>query len=200
VFDAAIRKRIDPALNAFARITAKAGVSANMITLMGAAIGCGGAAAIAMRYYEWGLALIILNRLADGLDGALARRNGATEFGGYLDSLCDFLFYVAVPIGFGLSVGVNLLPALILVSSFTITAVSFLAYAAIAARHNNDDGLHGTKAFIYSTGLMEGAETIMFFIVMCLLPAYFGPLAYSFAALCIMTVLQRIVMARRLLR
>jgi phosphatidylglycerophosphate synthase len=202
LFDAAIRKVIDPALNTAARLVGKTGVSANMLTIFGAAIGCMGAAAVAGRQYELGLIWILLNRLLDGLDGPLARQYGTSqagpsEFGGYLDSLCDFLFYVAVPVGFGISDPANLLPALILVASFTLTAVSFLAFAAIAARQDSGDGAHGKKAFIYSTGLMEGTETILFFIAMCLLPAYFTVLAYCFAGLCALTVLQRVMMAAK---
>jgi hypothetical protein len=67
-----------------------------------------------------------------------------------------------------------------------------LAFAAIAARQGQDDGAHGRKAIIYSTGLMEGTETIAFFIVMCLLPGWFAQLAYAFSALCLITVAQRI--------
>ena len=197
MFDAAIRKVIDPALNSAARLISKTGVSANMLTIFGAVIGCAAAAAIAVRRYELGLLLILLNRLLDGLDGPLARQNRASEFGGYLDSLCDFLFYVAVPVGFGISDPANLLPALILVASFTLTAVSFLAFAAIAARQDTGDGALGKKAFIYSTGLMEGTETILFFVAMCLLPDYFAVLAYCFAGLCALTVLQRGMMAAK---
>lgn len=200
MFDARIRKVIDPALNTAARILTKTGVSANGITVSGAVVGCMAAAAIAMQFYGAGLTLIALNRILDGLDGPLARQTSATEFGGYLDSLCDFLFYAAVPVGFGIASPANLVPALFLVASFTVTAVSFLAYAAIAARLNLGDGVHGTKAFIYSTGLMEGAETILFFIAMCMMPAYFAELAYTFASLCMVTVLQRIMMAARILR
>ena len=168
-----------------------------MLTLGGAALGLAAAFAIALQQYNLGLALVLLNRLLDGLDGPVARLKGPSEFGGYLDSLCDFLFYVSVPVAFGIADTDNTLPALFLVSAFTITAVSFLAFAAIAARLGEGDGAHGKKAFIYSTGLMEGAETIVFFIIMCLLPGWFLLLAYVFAALCVVTVLQRIWMAKR---
>ncbi len=202
MFDAAIRKVIDPALNSVARLIGKTGVSANTLTIFGAVIGCAAALAIAVQQFGLGVILILVNRLLDGLDGPLARQHtdtqyGPSEFGGYLDSLCDFLFYVAVPVGFGITQTANLLPALVLVASFTLTAVSFLAFAAIAARRDTPDGAHGKKAFIYSTGLMEGTETILFFIAMCLLPAHFALLAYCFAGLCAVTVLQRIMMAAK---
>ena len=153
------------------------------------------AVAIGSGHYGMALVLIAFNRLCDGLDGRVAHIHGPSEFGGYLDSLCDFLFYVAVPIGFGVANPANLLPALILVAAFTLTAVSFLAFSGIAARQGAADGTHGPKALIYSTGLMEGAETIAFFVVMCVWPSYFAPLSYVFAALCLATVAQRVAMA-----
>ena len=199
MFDAVLRSRIDPALKAAAQRLAKTGVGANAVTAIGCLIGIAAAFAIAHGQFFIGLALIFANRIADGLDGSLARLNGTSEFGGYLDSLADYVFYVAVPIGFAAASPVNVWPALILVSSFTLTAVSFLALAAILARRGVNDQGHGEKAFIYSTGLMEGGETIAFFIVMCLLPGYFGILAFIFAGLCIATMCQRLWLAHRLL-
>jgi phosphatidylglycerophosphate synthase len=197
MFDVRLRRLIDPALERVAAVIAKTGLGANAVTITGAAVGVAAAFAIAQGQVLVGLALIIANRIMDGVDGALARRNGPTEWGGYLDSLSDFFFYVAVPLGFAYAAPANVWPALLLVASFTLTAVSFLALAAIMA--GRDMG-HGAKAFTYSTGLMEGGETIAFFIAMCLLPGHFPLLALIFAALCVATVAQRIWLARNLLR
>jgi phosphatidylglycerophosphate synthase len=196
MFDTRLRKLIDPALNAVGAKVAASGISANAITLLGAALVLPLIYALSQQAWLAALALLIANRLLDGFDGAVARARGTSHWGGYLDSLCDFAFYVSVPLGFALADDANLLPALLLVASFTLTAVSFLALAAILA--GRDLG-HGDKAFTYSTGLMEGGETIAFFIAMCLLPAHFPLLAMIFAALCIGTVGQRLWLAHRLL-
>jgi phosphatidylglycerophosphate synthase len=197
MFDARLRRWIDPLLDAAAKVIAKTSVGANAVTVIGAFIGVGAAYAIAKEQFLLGLLLIIANRLADGLDGPIARIFGPTELGGYLDSLADYVFYVAVPIGFAIAAPTNVWPALLLVASFTLTAVSFLALAAILA--GRDMG-HGEKAFTYSTGLMEGGETIAFFLAMCLFPAQFGLLAPIFALLCVATVAQRLWSANRILR
>jgi phosphatidylglycerophosphate synthase len=196
MFDTRLRKLIDPALNAVGAKVAANGISANAITLLGAALVLPLIYALSQQAWLAALALLIANRLLDGLDGAVARARGPSLWGGYLDSLCDYAFYVAVPLGFALADDANLLPALLLVASFTLTAVSFLALAAILA--GRDLG-HGDKAFTYSTGLMEGGETIAFFIAMCLFPALFPQLALIFAALCVATVGQRLWLAHRLL-
>ena len=197
MFDSTLRRLVDPPLNNAARWLARFGTSANILTIIGAAIGLAAATAISQQQFVAGLVLILLNRIFDGLDGAVARINGPTEFGGYLDTLADFLFYVSVPVAFGYAASGNLFPALLLAASFTLTAVSFLAFAAIAARRGDKDGVHGPKAFIYSTGLMEGGETIAFFILFCLFPAYFPVLALAFAALCLLTVTQRTMLAAK---
>ncbi len=197
MLDAQLRRVVDPALGRVAAILSKSGIGANTLTIFGAAIGLAAAVAISQNSFGLALALIIANRVVDGLDGAVARINGPTEFGGYLDSLADFLFYVSVPVGFGFVSPANQMAALLLVASFTLTAVSFLAFAAIAARGGSNEGVHGRKAFIYSTGLMEGGETVVVFILFCLLPNHFPTLALVFAVLCLLTVAQRVLMVAK---
>jgi phosphatidylglycerophosphate synthase len=180
-------------------------VSANWLTIAGAGVGIGAAFAIAQGAMALGLVLILLNRTLDGLDGAVARVNGVSLWGGYLDSLADYIFYITVPIGFAWAAPDNIWPAMLLVASFTLTAVSFLALAAIIAERDLERDLgrdpgHGNKAFRYSTGLMEGGETIAFFVAMCLFPRQFAILAQIFALLCLATVGHRLWLAHRMLR
>lgn len=195
MFDAKLRPLIDPPLNAAGRALAGAGITANAITFAGLALGLGGAAAIALGQIGWGLALIVANRLLDGLDGAVARAQGPSDLGGYFDIVADFAFYVAVPVGFGILAPANTLPALLLVASFVLTGVSFLAFAVIAGKRGASTEAHGKKSFFYSTGLAEGTETIAVFIAMCLWPAWFGPIACGYAGLCVLTVFQRSALA-----
>ncbi|WP_341858614.1 CDP-alcohol phosphatidyltransferase family protein [Qipengyuania sp. GPGPB31] len=195
MFDAKLRPLIDPPLNRLGSALARRGVTANAITFLGLALGLAGAAAISGGYFGAGLGLILANRLLDGLDGAVARANGPTALGGYFDIVADFAFYVSVPLGFGLVDPANTQAALVLVASFVLTGVSFLAYAVIAAERGARTDAHGRKSFFYSTGLAEGGETIAIFIAFALFPAWFVPLAYAYAALCVLTVFQRSALA-----
>lgn len=200
MLDAKLRPLIDPPLNRAAAMLAGLGVTANGLTFTGLALGLAGAVAIALGHPGWGLALIIANRVCDGLDGAVARVRGPSDLGGYFDIVADFAFYVSIPLGFGVMAAANTLPALVLAASFVLTGVSFLAFAVIAAKRGAETAAHGKKSFFYSTGLAEGAETIAVFIAMCLFPGWFGPIAYAFAALCVLTVVQRSAMARAAFR
>lgn len=195
MLDAKLRPLIDPPLNRAGAVLARLGVTANGLTFTGLALGLGGAGAIALGHIGWGLALILANRLCDGLDGAVARARGPSDLGGYFDIVADFAFYVAIPLGFGVMAAANTLPALVLVASFVLTGVSFLAFAVIAAKRGAETQAHGKKSFFYSTGLAEGTETIAVFIAMCLFPAWFGVLAYTYAGLCALTVVQRSALA-----
>ena len=143
MFDAKLRPLIDPPLNRLGSALARRGVTANAITFLGSALGLAGAAAISVGYFSAGLGLILANRLLDGLDGAVARANGPTVLGGYFDIVADFAFYVSVPLGFGLVDPANTQAALVLVASFVLTGVSFLAYAVIAAERGARTDAHG---------------------------------------------------------
>ena len=91
----------------------------------------------------------------------------------------------------------NALPAAALLAGFCLTASSFLAFAVIAAKRRLMTEAHGRKSFFYSTGLVEGTETIAFFLLMTALPGLFPELAWTFAALCVLTALQRAALAMK---
>lgn len=197
MFDAKIRPLINPPLNAIGRLISRTGVSADAVTILGAMAGLAAGLAISEKRYAVGLELIALSRLFDGLDGAVARHTRKTDFGGYLDIVADFIFYVSVPIGFGLAETRNMTPALLLVGSFAVTGISFMAFATMAAKRGLETSAHGEKNFFYNTGLAEGTETITTFVLMCLFPNWFGAIAYVFFAACTFTVVQRTLAARR---
>jgi phosphatidylglycerophosphate synthase len=200
MFDARLRPLIDPALNRLGAALARLGVTANAATVAGAGLGALAGVAIALQQPLAGLALILASRLLDGLDGAIARATRPTDLGGYLDIVGDYVFYLAVPLGFGLAAPGNLPYALALVATFTLTAVSFLAFATLAAKRGIETSAHGRKSFFYSTGVAEGAETIIAFVAMCLAPEHFPLIASVLAILCVVTVAQRTVAAARAFR
>lgn len=191
MFDSRIRPLIDPPLNRMGGVLARAGITANQLTIASGVIGVLAGVVIADGFYLWGLLLIAISRLLDGLDGAVARATRVTDFGGFLDIVADFFFYVAVPVGFGFANPANASYALVLVASFAVTGVSFLAYATAAAKRGLETAAHGKKSFFYSTGIAEGTETITVFVLMCLAPEWFPAIASIYAAACVLTVFQR---------
>jgi phosphatidylglycerophosphate synthase len=193
MLDRPVRKFIDPWLEVPAASLAAWNVPANAVTIVGFALGIGGCVAIALHRPSVGLMLILANRLADGLDGCVARRRGASDAGGFLDIVLDVLFYGGVPFSFAWAEPELLLPACFLIYSFLGTTGAFLAYAVISAKQGVTADDEGKKSFFYSAGLMEGTETIFFFVLFCLFPGSFAPLAWTFGILCWITILIRVV-------
>ncbi len=182
-----------PAMMAGARMLARAGISANRITLLGFAIGMAAALAIAFGFFLPGAALILLSRLCDGLDGAVARQTRATDAGGFLDIALDFVFYASIPLAFALAdPGANALAAAVLLTAFIGTSSSFLAFAAFASKRGLASLDWPDKSIYFLGGLTEATETLALFMAMCLWPQHFAPLAYGFAALCAITTASRI--------
>lgn len=180
------------ALRGPAEWLAARGVRADWITLAGFGIGVLAVPALAMGWHGVALALIAFNRLADGLDGAVARVAGPTDRGAFLDIALDFVFYALVPLGFALAdPGANAVAALFLVAGFVGTGSSFLAFSVIAERRGLSARDYPGKGIHYLGGLTEGFETIAVFVAMCLMPEAFAVLAYGFAAACAVTTLTR---------
>lgn len=201
MLDSGMRRLIDPPLNIAGRALARAGIGANAVTLTGLALALGTAAAIAGGHMTLALVLLAANRIIDGLDGAVARATRLTDAGGYLDSVCDYVFYAAVPLAFAWQVpAANALPAAALLASFLLTAASFLGFATLAAKRGLPGDAQGRKSFYYSRGLIEGTETIAAFTAMLLWPTWFAPIAWTLAAMCVLTALLRTLGALRQFR
>ncbi|WP_318462555.1 CDP-alcohol phosphatidyltransferase family protein [Photobacterium leiognathi] len=169
------------------------GISANQVTLFGFLIGCLTLPALIAEHYLLALFFILFNRLCDGLDGAVARIEGITDAGGFLDISLDFLFYSLVPFGFILAnPEQNAIAGALLIFSFIGTGSSFLAFAIMASKQGIENPVYKHKSLYYMSGLTEGTETIGCFVLFCLLPQHFATIAYIFAAACWFTTFTRI--------
>lgn len=183
-----------PPVTAAARALARRGVTANQLTVLGFAIGLGAALTIALSAFVAGAALILLSRLCDALDGAVARQSRVTDAGGFLDIALDFVFYASIPLAFAVAApAANALPAAVLLAAFMGTSSSFLAFAAIAAKRGLTSVAWPDKSIYFLGGLTEATETLAVLLAMCLWPQHFALLAYGFAALCAITTASRIV-------
>jgi phosphatidylglycerophosphate synthase len=189
MFDRAVLARLRVPLAWGAARLAALGVSADAVSVAGLVLGLAGAAAIALGAPLAGLALIVASRVADGLDGTLARLTAPTDRGAFIDIAFDFLFYASVPLAFALAdPAANALPAAVLLAAFIGTGSSFLAFAVLAERRGLKSTGYPSKGFFYLGGLTEGSETIACFTLMCLVPQHFAGWAYGFAALCALTI------------
>ena len=192
---------LKPGLERAARWIVRARIGADAITWAGFGIGLAAALAIAQQQFGVGLVLLLASRLADGLDGAVARLTAPTDRGAFLDVALDFIFYASIPLAFAVAdPAVNALPAAVLLAAFVGTASGFLAFAVMAERRHLSRAAFPAKGLYYLGGLTEATETLICFVLMCLWPRHFAWWAYGFAMACGVTIVTRLAAGWRTLR
>ncbi len=156
MLDGVMRRLIDPPLAAAGRALAGLGASADAVTLAGLACGFGMAAAVVLGHDLAALALLAANRICDGLDGAVAAATRRTDRGGFLDIVCDFAFYGAIPLAFALrDPSANALPAAALLFTFYVNGATFLTFAAVAAKRGLTTRSRGEKSLYFTAGSLR---------------------------------------------
>ena len=171
------------------------GVSGDIVSLVGFAFGVGAAVAVGLGYTQAAIALLLLNRIIDGMDSAMARAGGMSDFGRYLDITLDFLFYAAFALAFAFASTANALVAAILIFSLLGLGGTVLAYAVIAAGRGMAADATGNLWVDILSELVETSETTLALILLALLPNYFGAIALLFAFFCLVTTIFRVVRA-----
>ena len=201
MFDRRVLEASRGLLGALAGRLVVLGLKPDQVSWFGFLLGICAVPLIATLHPAWALPFILANRLADGVDGAMARRVGASDRGAFLDISLDFLFYSSIPLAFAIAdPAANALAAAVLIYAFVGTGSTFLAFAIIAAKRGMASTAYPGKGFYYLGGLTEATETIAVFAAMCLFPGWFAPLAYAFAALCGLTTITRIAAGLGLFR
>jgi phosphatidylglycerophosphate synthase len=196
MLDGFARRLLDPALDRAGRALAARGAGADTLTFAGLACGLGAALAVAVAADGVALAAFAVNRLLDGLDGAVARATTRTDRGGFLDIVLDFVTYGAVPLAFALrDPAANALAAAVLLFAFYVNGASFLAFAAVAAKRGLESSVGGVKSVYFTAGLAEGTETVLAFVAMMLWPRHFSVIALAFAGLTLMGAVARVTLA-----
>lgn len=194
MFDRITLKLTKPLVDAVAKRFTAWGFTADQITFASFGLGMSAAALIVFGHTSLALVPLILGRMGDGLDGAVARQTTQTDRGAFMDIALDFVFYASVPLAFAvLNPQENALAAAVLLAAFIGTGTSFLAYAIMAAKRGETSTDYPSKSFYYLGGLTEGTETITLFIAMCLFPSHFVVMAFIYAVLCCLTTFSRIV-------
>lgn len=193
MFDARVLEASRAWIEDLAQAADERGIRADQVTWAGFAIGLLALPLLALGAELLAIFAILANRVADGVDGALARKQGPTDRGAFLDITLDFIFYASVPLGFALqNPEQNAVTAALLLFSFIGTASSFLAFAIFAQQRKLKSTEFPKKGFYYLGGLTEASETILLFLICCLFPGLFPTLGTLFAILCLITTAMRL--------
>ena len=209
MFDARLRRRLGPTLDRVAGALDRPGITPDRLTRLGLVTGLASAVTAATQLWWWALALWVVSRLLDGLDGPLARRRRRSApatatgpvAGGFLDITADFVVYGSTVLGVALGAtsayGADWRPFAAVLLAYYVNGTAFLAFSSAAERSHRqiDDG----RSFSFLGGLAEGAETIAVHTAWLVLPGRASSIALVWSVVVALSGAQRIVTGYRLL-
>lgn len=170
-----------------------------LFSVLGLMAGVAAAIALWQQAYLLGFMLWTLNRVLDGLDGAVARVSDAqSDFGGYLDIVIDFVVYAVIPVGLALgqmdtAVTFSLI---FLLCTYYVNGASWMYLAAILEKRSHTQSNRLTTVAM-PAGLIGGAETIVFYSAFIIFPGILVWLFSLMGLLIVLTIVQRLVWATR---
>lgn len=199
MFDSYLRRFKDQAGTPLARHMSR--VSPMAISVSALVVGLLATYAAFKGQYLFAFGLWILNRILDGLDGLIARlHNRQSDFGGYVDILTDYIVYAALPIGLvaGSPSSEHYLALIFMLAVFYVNSASWMYLAAILEKRATHDPETQTT-IVMPAGVIGGFETIVAYGIFLFFPVYTTVLFSIFAILVFITILQRLIWAKRTL-
>lgn len=199
MLDPIVRRRLAPLLDRAGAVLAEMGVPPLALTAAGLAAGL--CACVSAACGAWGLALALwlTNRALDGLDGPVARHRGSTELGGFLDIVADFTVYAGFVVGVAIAEPGARLACVALLAAYYVSATAFLSLSSLLERRGRSGRYADGRSLRFVGGLAEGTETVIAYVLFCLLPGHAELIAWVFAAAVAVTAIQRVVVGVRLL-
>jgi phosphatidylglycerophosphate synthase len=197
MLDTAVRVRLGPPLDRVAARLDAFGIRPGQVTAAGLVVGIGACVAAGLGAWWVALGLWLANRVLDGLDGPLARRRGATDFGGFLDFTADFVVYGGFVVGVAVAVPDARIACSALLAAYLLNNVAQLSFASLVEKRRLPYG--DERSIRLTPGLTEGTETVLAYAAICMLPRHAEVVAWVFAAMVLFTTGQRVALARRVL-
>jgi phosphatidylglycerophosphate synthase len=197
MLDTPVRRRITPLLDRAAQAPGLRALTPGAVTAAGLLVGIGACIAAALGAWAFALVLWLLNRTLDGLDGALARRRGPTDLGGMLDFVADFVVYGGFVVGVAIAVPDARVACAALLAAYLLNNVALLSFASLVEKRRLEYG--DERSLRFTPALTEGTETILAYVAFCLVPSHAEVVAWVFCGLVMVSVAQRIALARRVL-
>ncbi len=188
------RKYVNPIINWWVNVFIRLKLTPTQVTTMAFVIGLFSMTFYGFGYTFIGVILLWFSGLLDAVDGALARQTRQISKWG---TLLDITFDRLVEIG--------LLFTIVVVNPLTEGSVmvilgciifSMTVFLTVGALSEND----GQKSFRYQVGLAERTEGFVFISLMMISPNYAVIIGNLFSGIIVLTALQRLVEAKKVLK
>jgi phosphatidylglycerophosphate synthase len=200
MFDERFRAVLPVAAGPFARALVRRGVSPHLITVLAFGIAVVAAALVAAGYAVVGVVVWLVGRVADGLDGLVAREGGRiSAFGAYIDITLDMAAYSVMVIGFAIASPEPRLAWLAILAAYTLAITSTLALSNAATALGRTIS-PTDRTFQFTTTLAEAGETSIMYALWALFPHWLPWLTWTWVAIVIVAVFARSRLAARVLR
>ena len=199
MWDEALRELKDVVLKPVARLLLGS-ITANQMTILGLVLGLASAVCFAVHLPVAGMLLWGLNRVADGLDGTLARLgNKQSDFGGFLDLVCDLVVYAAIPVGLTVQASSGgpaqtdraWLALSGLLAVFYVNIGSLFYLSALIQKQQQAGSSPRVTSVPFPSALIEGFETVVFYTLFMAFPRYLVGLFTVFSLGCVVNIIQR---------
>ncbi|MEL0625650.1 CDP-alcohol phosphatidyltransferase family protein [Salinibacterium amurskyense] len=214
MLDVQLRRAVSKPLNTMASALDVPWITPDRLTMAGLVIGLSSAALAATQY--WALAVVawLASRVLDGLDGTLARRRlaaasaprstTASEAGGFLDIVADFVVYGATVLGIAIGATTAFAapwwPFLIVLFAYYINGAAFLAFSSIAERTGRSPSDDDNRSLFFLGRIAEGGETVFIHTLWLVLPFIAWQIAIVWSIVVLVSAAQRMIVGYRLLR
>lgn len=187
------RKYVDPFINNGARGLTKMRLSANQVTILALIVGVATSICVYFDKRLLAVSMLWLSGYLDAVDGAIARNTNTTSmFGTLMDITFDRIVETSIILAIGLKyidVRINLIVLLIMI---IISMTIFLTVGALAQKQ-------GMKSFYYQAGVAERSEGFVLFSLMILIPNHLSLFTNLFSFIIFITIIQRILEAKKIL-
>lgn len=193
MLDTHARKHVQPAVEKTADILLKLGFTANGVTKIAFAIGMSSGIFIYLDQPFWAVFVLWFSGYLDVVDGTMARKTKPSSWGTLLDISFDRLVEISVILGLAFRFPDSMWALLLLSVSIIVAMTVFLTVGALSDKE-------GMKSFYYQAGLAERTEGFIFFTLMIVFPTYLIAITLVFFAVQLVTIFQRMVEARRILK
>lgn len=195
MFDDFLRRLKDRWFAPLARALGR-GVSPMMVTVAAFLAGVAAGWAVLADANVLAMALWIINRALDGLDGTIARvQRTQSDLGGYVDIVLDFVVYALLPLAMIVAAGDRrtAMTGAFLLGTFFVNAASWMYLAAILERRDRGAAATGELTTVtMPPGIVAGTETFVFYSVFVAWPAWRAQGFVVMGALVLLNVVQRL--------